>query len=1428
MPSSIGHYRSHVGQHHKHLGKNQLNCTEQQSIISDLVLNPDAALKQVKAESMLHVILLVSNILQNINCNVTSARPHNLGMKNYDDRLLSHSNVNTGHKRYQYITSNNKIIEPVSLPATPQRVRHRIRSIRSINTSSIITHPINAPSNNAPSNNASSTHTLSIIAPSHNATIRSNPKKTVKSTTFKQPNPIRHRQQKSRSAARHKQQKKQLVNYLDDQNLFALKDRNNRYLLINTIVDYLGHPLGGLAGIVRQLLKPSGDFGAHKNEILSRDAQYRIFNHWLEYELFQHGLDEFVARQLDETLLASTSNETVSLSAHLYRSFLTQLDAAKTFSRAKKTVTQTLSQAAKDFIIDELILPRLPALRFQEKDADFGTVVPGSIEWGYLHAGLLFARSLDLDSDMFNESEAIELGRSMEALMRIDAIPPEQVIFFDLPAKLYLVKNSIDAKQKITIKSVFTTRRWDKKALREFFKENERLTLSNDPFHLLQTAFEQYKTRTILAEEGAEHANAAFKKQNENIGNKYAVVDELLLENIISSLPEGEYEFIAMAEVSAITAVFSAFDTIHNQKAARVIPRNAYTVDLKPTVDLLSAKLNDATRIYAFEQTSQGYQLQRIDKQLVNYYPLMIDEQKCRTDEDYKLKIYDSSSHTSPIKNGNQGLDVLITALVKKHRENLVSQLHEHGYEETVSEKVLEFLLSMVPFYDCITGSIEGKPQAVPACIMDAGFLLPVIGQTSVLSLRLAQKGAVGGMMAYRQTMGVIAARAGMREVLKAGGKNLIRYAVVPAAQELSSDALVQLGISLIRGVDPGAELLVRQGYRLTASLTKIVKSIPNRMPVWNKCLPRLEQRLSGNIDTPWLESLHKAKLAGTDVEVSALKIGVNGKNRGQDIYVLVNFGEISGKKYTLSADNILTAVPVPLAKRMKIILVAGLSGRGAPRAARQFAADDATGVADNRNRDISLLLTRWVENQSTTNPLGLREFIIHSGRTQRRFRAYVTENHVLSPSGEILLQRSGFEVWSHFFDLPYSSKLNIINAMDVNILHKLRLAFNTNHREHHLQMILYAVNFRLHELKAFYLASWNQWAMAGSYNENRWRAVAKLLRCFDSGQQQLDLSSLSLSELPALLPNWLHELNVRGNQLSELPLNLPDGLEDLDISRNLFERLPVTLPASLMIIKAAQNQLIRLPERLPEMLEKLNVAENQLTQLPAQLPNGLKELDASVNRVAVLPANLPDSLLTLIMVKNRLAVLPDNLPINLLYIDVSYNFLNSLPASMPTKLRHLFADENRIEYLPENLPNRLRQLKVANNKLQRLPQSLPDKLTYLFVANNRLHELPATLPPRLKYLSVSDNHLGNLPDSLPPVLRFLFLTGNVLTVLPESLPNRLEIIVVDNNHLNRLPTNFPPNLKKLDVSRNFIYSRPYSLQANVLFINHNPIVLYK
>ncbi|KWV55241.1 hypothetical protein AS156_06145 [Bradyrhizobium macuxiense] len=324
-------------------------------------------------------------------------------------------------------------------------------------------------------------------------------------------------------------------------------------------------------------------------------------------------------------------------------------------------------------------------------------------------------------------------------------------------------------------------------------------------------------------------------------------------------------------------------------------------------------------------------------------------------------------------------------------------------------------------------------------------------------------------------------------------------------------------------------------------------------------------------------------------------------------------------------------------------------------------------------------------------------------------------------------------------------------------------------------------------------------WASADGQSETEDRQEAarrtRTWRAAGNVDDALNLSRLSLTAVPTVLPEELRDLNVGNNRLTSLPAALPAVLERLRCNVDQIVGAPSYLPAPLRSLSANHNALSSLPDVLPAGLQELDVRVNHLTGLPDTLPAQLVRLVVGNNRLTSLPAILPPALQALYVHHNRLTGLPDTLPAGLVWLDASRNQLTSLPEALPAGLQTVNADRNQLTSLPDALP--IRTLHLSHNRLTCLPETLAAELRDLVVSHNQLTSLPENLPVRLRTLEAAHNRLTRLPEILPTGLVLLDVRGNRLTSLPETMLTRLGPWCRVNLEGNPLPERVLRNLAR-------------------------------
>ncbi|WP_413735673.1 hypothetical protein ACL2XP_23350 [Sodalis sp. RH21] len=1204
--------------------------------------------------------------------------------------------------------------------------------------------------------------------------------------------------------------------------------------LVNLSIDFIMTVPDGLAIFARELIKPSGEYGSYKEEIISHERQYQTINHWLSSMIFNQGVDELVINVMMQLQNGDAAHNDSDYSLEvLYARINAELKSWEQSEDISLKINTPLSETAKNYIFDELVFTAMPTLRFHGDRNAAAYLSIGTIDWGYFHAGLLFANSIGISRQQLSIQELAALGHSLDDMLSESVISTEYIAFFELAAKLHYIRFNRETGADAGPYDVLQQEKNRQYALEAFFAANDKIQAANNPFHHLQEALQGYRTRHKLAEQqDIQNAdiNELFNRQNANIAEKYAVVDELMIIDVLQRADPGEFNFLLHAAITRISAAFSAFDHIKYYRFSQHVPRSGYTIALLPNVDLLLAVNGDEKRIFALQSNSDGYVLERVDQDEERYYALMTDSVTCKKDKDYKFKIYADGPEVPVLKHAADKLAVLVGKLVQKHREEVSRQLHDYGYEETASEQAKRILLGLIPLHDCIIGIQAGRRDALIPCSFDAFSFMPVAGKGIALGGRIAEIGLGGGTMAFKASLGAIAARQSLRAALKLGGRHLMRYVILPAAQELNRGALIELGVAALRTLDPGIEPTAMLGTKAIRQIVRVVKTIEARVPVWQKVLPQLESRLLDRAPAPLSETYPMGRLAELDKDVPVFKLHGD-RFKGQDIYVRVNLEtqQLFGKKYTLSAANVLQPVPLPFAKKLRNLQTEGLGGRGAGKAGRAMAAQGARpalpapSISSARVQISPNQLLAWTRNHLGEAPLSLPEFLGRNNLAESNWRYYITPEGALTYSGNLLLQQSAEPVWSYLYGLPPELQIEILRPLDARSLNNMLLALPEGAFEHSRLTTMRNLAMREFDiLKNSHYALWDAWQLGGEGMERRSMAVAKLKAFYSHFESSLNFSVLSLTELP-VLPVGITRLNAASNRLRVLTGSLPHELTHLKLSNNQLTLLPENLPDTLIDLEVRQNALIGLPGKLPQNLKRLDVSGNQLTVLDSALPNSLDHLLLDHNQVTHFTMALPSSLTYLEANFNHLADWTTPWPPSLKYLSFANNHFRNLPDNLPKSLTYLDVTNNQIKEIGAPLPVKLKTLKIGGNLMSDLPDNLPSHMTHIYADNNLLSILPDHLPHKLRFLGVNKNLLTYLPP-LPDSLKILAAQENYIYSFNTGLPPGIESINIAKNNFNQLPAHFPRTLNYLDVRGNDLPHRPINLPAGVKYI-HGPIV---
>ncbi|WP_261653597.1 scabin-related ADP-ribosyltransferase [Erwinia mallotivora] len=336
-----------------------------------------------------------------------------------------------------------------------------------------------------------------------------------------------------------------------------------------------------------------------------------------------------------------------------------------------------------------------------------------------------------------------------------------------------------------------------------------------------------------------------YKSSTAHVANSFAELDRLLVIAALAGFDDAETAFINGAEIKRVSARITMPRPFVNGQA-RGFDQWAEArkdAELLSNVDLLSARRGNEERIYALKGENDNYSLYRVDRNKDSYF--LRGLMSCYRDNNHpesKLDIFPLNT----IKSAAEGLASLVDSLVRTHKENFHQGLYDKGYEKTGAQKMLDFMYSLIPFYDC-TRSIQAGDAAGTSisCTLDVIAFIPALGEIASLATRFAASAVKASLRAAGRIALNVATRDALqnglfRQTIRSVGSEFLRGIYVPTKYELGS-----LGMAVVRGFDPGLETIVDAKRLTKALLYRLLKQI-KKMPGG---LEKLVTRLGADAD---------------------------------------------------------------------------------------------------------------------------------------------------------------------------------------------------------------------------------------------------------------------------------------------------------------------------------------------------------------------------------------------------------------------------------------------------------------------------------------------------------------------------------------------------------------------------------------------------
>ncbi|XP_051154597.1 uncharacterized protein LOC127277480 [Leptopilina boulardi] len=216
-----------------------------------------------------------------------------------------------------------------------------------------------------------------------------------------------------------------------------------------------------------------------------------------------------------------------------------------------------------------------------------------------------------------------------------------------------------------------------------------------------------------------------------------------------------------------------------------------------------------------------------------------------------KSEVFRSNNFPYVMKRKDEKFEVFLNRIAEERAKNFNKSLQQEGYDPTRKEWWKDFGLSLLPFYTCIHGiRTKNVEEAVIGCSLDALFALPLVEEIGYLAEKLTTTITRSIMSSTGTTFGSLTLKMTIRETLEKLGSVL-----VISAEELSTffsrETFQNLGLSVLRYVDPGFELIYTIGKGGWRSIITTISTLKKYSPTFvslEKTLAETEIKLSDSL----------------------------------------------------------------------------------------------------------------------------------------------------------------------------------------------------------------------------------------------------------------------------------------------------------------------------------------------------------------------------------------------------------------------------------------------------------------------------------------------------------------------------------------------------------------------------------------------------
>ncbi|UIA90995.1 CyaA/EF/ExoY family adenylyl cyclase toxin [Erwinia tracheiphila] len=715
-------------------------------------------------------------------------------------------------------------------------------------------------------------------------------------------------------------------------------DIGNPHDVINNLVTYLskGKKKSRMNKVINCLLEPINIYIPRDKNITTDTLKRLVLLDYLSVYILGSDLGEWFSNQIADI----KSSKTVSPSSKIL--------SDKFDSVIKKHLSEGLLAKKTIAFYKKIVSYEIPALLPEymgPAGKDITHIDITEAQWGLVHAGALLLRDNNINISDLSMKEIEEVGNTLSVILKEDAIPKEYNRYFNTPAAAYSSWNKDGASV-----SSNATEEDISKAHKNYFSYINSWVVENNPYLKLNDLIEKWKKRTdiatnILRENNINveeyltyYLNAhdkwvfnkdqilygmkvseqlvapnvitlpnideIFQKQNQAIADVIYDLDKLLLPLLFdSSLNDDDKNFIQNSRVELIKA--NLVDLFPEQKSSTL---KGAKYSIPEEVDFILCTSGENVRFYSIfmDENSKNYTMNRVDPDRTAE-----DDEKMRNLGKNLIEAHKDGKryyieYCKMIKKEGESVHLLIENLSQEHRARMKDRLHAKGYDETTAEKIKETLLSFIPFYTCITESIKGNTgHALASCSVDILTMLPAAADAAKVAGRFGQ--------ALTST-GVTAIKYGARQVTVSQMIKQARIKFIELspniAREISPTTLKGLGVSLLRALDPGGEIIVLGSYKGGCALSRLIQKIPDAGAGIKKLSAAMRNRAYMHTDALKIKTkYYPGDGPGLGREINVVRVGSH-QDRGIWAEFNSELGAPFGKKYIIDSNDIIRIAP--------------------------------------------------------------------------------------------------------------------------------------------------------------------------------------------------------------------------------------------------------------------------------------------------------------------------------------------------------------------------------------------------------------------------------------------------------------------------------------------------------------------------------------